>query len=139
MGVTLGGSGLTMPGYLADEVEAVAARDGDRGEAVPKVMNADIVESSHVAKRRRIGRPSISRGPEMHPRGCHAVARCRHAWDNLSDYPPKALIRLVRTAGLEPALPYEKQILSLLRLPFRHVRYALAAEPDIWVRAVAGR
>ena len=30
---------------------------------------------------------------------------------------------LVRTAGLEPALPYEKQILSLLRIPFRHVRF----------------
>jgi hypothetical protein len=29
---------------------------------------------------------------------------------------------MVRTAGLEPALPSGKQILSLLRLPFRHVR-----------------
>ena len=53
--------------------------------------------------------------------------------------PPMYLIYLVRTAGLEPALPYEKQILSLLRLPFRHVRYALAAAPDIRVRAAAGR
>ena len=35
------------------------------------------------------------------------------------------LILLVRTAGLEPALPYEKQILSLLRLPFRHVRWSI--------------
>jgi hypothetical protein len=33
-----------------------------------------------------------------------------------------SLIFLVRTAGLEPALPCGKQILSLLRLPFRHVR-----------------
>ena len=49
------------------------------------------------------------------------------------------LIYLVRTAGLEPALPYEKQILSLLRLPFRHVRYALAPAPDIRVRAAASR
>lgn len=30
--------------------------------------------------------------------------------------------KVVRTAGLEPALPDGKQILSLLRLPFRHVR-----------------
>jgi hypothetical protein len=44
MGVALGGSGLTMPEHLADEIEAVAARHGDRGEAVPKVMNADIPE-----------------------------------------------------------------------------------------------
>ena len=37
---------------------------------------------------------------------------------------------LVRTAGLEPALPFEKQILSLLRLPFRHVRVRSAlAQP----------
>jgi hypothetical protein len=40
MGVPLGGWGLTMSEHLADEVEAVAARYGDRGEAVPKVMNA---------------------------------------------------------------------------------------------------
>ena len=33
-----------MPEHHADEVEAGAARHGDRGEAVPKVMNADIVE-----------------------------------------------------------------------------------------------
>ena len=31
---------------------------------------------------------------------------------------------LVRTAGLEPAPRYREQILSLLRLPFRHVRVA---------------
>ena len=47
--VALGGSGLTMPKYLADEVEAVAAGYGDRGEAVPKVMNADIVEPGRPA------------------------------------------------------------------------------------------
>jgi hypothetical protein len=29
---------------------------------------------------------------------------------------------MVRTAGLEPAFPVGRQILSLLRLPFRHVR-----------------
>jgi hypothetical protein len=45
MGIALGGSGLTVPEHLANEIKAVAARDGDRGEAVPKVMNADIVES----------------------------------------------------------------------------------------------
>ena len=28
----------------------------------------------------------------------------------------------MRTEGLEPSLPYEKRILSPLRLPFRHVR-----------------
>jgi hypothetical protein len=33
-----------MPEHLANEITAVAARYGDRGEAVPKVMNADIVE-----------------------------------------------------------------------------------------------
>src|SRR5689334_7236461 len=32
------------------------------------------------------------------------------------------LRNLVRTAGLEPAPSEEEQILSLLRLPFRHVR-----------------
>jgi hypothetical protein len=39
---------------------------------------------------------------------------------------------LVRTAGIEPARPYGQKILSLQRLPFRHVRiasdHALAAE-----------
>jgi len=40
---------MTMPKYLADEVEAVAAGYGDRGEAVPKVMNADIVEPGRPA------------------------------------------------------------------------------------------
>jgi hypothetical protein len=44
MGVALGGSGLTMAEHLADEVKAVTAGNGDRGETVPKVMNADIVE-----------------------------------------------------------------------------------------------
>jgi hypothetical protein len=34
-------------------------------------------------------------------------------------------IGLVRTAGLEPALPEGKEILSLQRLPFRHVRAAM--------------
>ena len=29
---------------------------------------------------------------------------------------------LVRVKGLEPPLPYGKQILSLPRLPFRHTR-----------------
>jgi hypothetical protein len=42
MGIALGSLGLTMPEHLADEVEAVVARYGDRGEAVPKVMNSDI-------------------------------------------------------------------------------------------------
>jgi hypothetical protein len=39
---------------------------------------------------------------------------------------------LVRTAGIEPARPCGQKILSLQRLPFRHVRiasdHALAAE-----------
>jgi hypothetical protein len=42
MGVALGGSGLTMPEHLADEGEAVAARYGDRGKAVRKVVKSDI-------------------------------------------------------------------------------------------------
>jgi hypothetical protein len=33
---------------------------------------------------------------------------------------------LVRTAGLEPAPPFGEQILSLLRIPFRHVRFLVA-------------
>lgn len=36
----------------------------------------------------------------------------------------RKLVWLVRTAGLEPAPGFPKQILSLLRLPFRHVRSA---------------
>jgi hypothetical protein len=44
MRVPLGGAGLAVPEHLADEIEAVAARHGNRGEAVPKVMNADIAE-----------------------------------------------------------------------------------------------
>jgi len=44
MGVALGGSGLRLPEHLADEIETISARLGDRGEAVPKVMNADILE-----------------------------------------------------------------------------------------------
>jgi hypothetical protein len=55
-----------MPKHLTNEIEAVAAGHGDRGEAVPKVMNADIVESSHVAKRR-----SVSGG-----RAYHAIPKC---------------------------------------------------------------
>ena len=51
MGVPLGGWGLTMPEHLAEEVAAVAAGYGDRGEAVPKVMNADIVEPDHPRTR----------------------------------------------------------------------------------------
>jgi hypothetical protein len=58
MGIALGGSGLPMLKHLADEIEAVAARDGDRGEAVPKVMNADIVvepgRRPHVARMRKL-------------------------------------------------------------------------------------
>lgn len=34
----------------------------------------------------------------------------------------KQVLRVVRPAGLEPARPYEQQILSLQRLPFRHGR-----------------
>jgi hypothetical protein len=34
----------------------------------------------------------------------------------------KSLKNLVRVKGLEPPLPYGKQILSLPRLPFRHTR-----------------
>src|SRR6516165_5541831 len=34
-----------------------------------------------------------------------------------AERPPSHPVRLVRTAGLEPALPCRKQILSLLRLP----------------------
>lgn len=37
-------------------------------------------------------------------------------------FPPKPLKYLVRVKGLEPPLPYGKQILSLPRLPFRHTR-----------------
>ena len=37
--------------------------------------------------------------------------------------PPDGLcVMLVRTAGLEPARPIGQKILSLQRLPFRHVR-----------------
>jgi hypothetical protein len=42
--VPLGGAGLAVPEHLADEVVAVAARHGDGGEAVPKVVNSEIVE-----------------------------------------------------------------------------------------------
>jgi hypothetical protein len=38
---------------------------------------------------------------------------------------------LVRVKGLEPPLPYGKQILSLPRLPFRHTRAPLIDDrPD---------
>jgi transposase len=40
------------------------------------------------------------------------------------------LDRLVRTVGLEPTRPEGQEILSLQRLPFRHVR---------WLADVAGR
>jgi hypothetical protein len=37
--------------------------------------------------------------------------------------PPDWLrVVLVRTVGIEPTLPFGKKILSLQRLPFRHVR-----------------
>ena len=49
------------------------------------------------------------------------------------------MILLVRTAGLEPALPCEKQILSLLRLPFRHVRLVEPFALDIRVKDAADR
>jgi hypothetical protein len=44
MGIALGGSGLAMPEHLADEIQTSPARYGDRGEAVPKIMDPDIVE-----------------------------------------------------------------------------------------------
>ena len=40
---------MTMPEHLANEIEAVAAGHGDRGEAVPKVMNAEIFEPGRPA------------------------------------------------------------------------------------------
>ena len=52
----------------------------------------------------------------------------------------KALLiaALVRAAGLEPALPGGKQILSLLRLPFRHAhQLALSYGATAWRKAVA--
>src|SRR5260370_26140202 len=61
MGIALGGSGLTMPEHLANDIEAVAAGYGDRGEAVPKVMNADIVESG----RRPDALPGLLNADEM--------------------------------------------------------------------------
>ena len=50
-----------MPKYLADEVEAAAAGYGDRGEAVPKVMNAGIVEPG----RRPNALPGLLNADEM--------------------------------------------------------------------------
>jgi hypothetical protein len=61
MGIALSASGLTMPKYLADEVEAAAAGYGDRGEAVPKVMNAGIVEPG----RRPNALPGLLNADEM--------------------------------------------------------------------------
>ena len=42
---------------------------------------------------------------------------------------------LVRAAGLEPALPCEKRILSPLRLPFRHARTGLVVYTALHVYA----
>jgi hypothetical protein len=36
--------------------------------------------------------------------------------------PLRSRITMVRTVGIEPTLPIGKKILSLQRLPFRHVR-----------------
>ena len=46
-----------MPEHLANDIEAVAAGYGDRGEAVPKVMNAEIFEPGRrpdVARMRKL-------------------------------------------------------------------------------------
>jgi hypothetical protein len=48
------------------------------------------------------------------------------AWSNPSTR-PKLLKNLVRVKGLEPPLPFGKQILSLPRLPFRHTRLCAPA------------
>jgi hypothetical protein len=44
MAVALGAPELRLPEHLVGEIETISARLGDRGEAVPKVMNAEIVE-----------------------------------------------------------------------------------------------
>ena len=67
-----------------------------------------------------------------HPRARSDMKSCRDGEFRWKRY--KYLKYLVRTAGLEPALPGGKQILSLLRLPFRHVRLPLA-EPLLRVAA----
>jgi len=46
---------------------------------------------------------------------------------------------LVRAAGIEPALPYGKRILSPLRLPFRHARRFVALYSSGPVRTSKGR
>ena len=65
---------------------------------------------------RRRGLPRAGHDLETrHSAGCGAgfpagnLTACRH--------PRRRSNRLVRTAGIEPALPFERQILSLLRLP----------------------
>ena len=48
--------------------------------------------------------------------------RLRSTLTELAAIAHNYLIELVRVKGLEPPLPYGKQILSLPRLPFRHTR-----------------
>jgi hypothetical protein len=86
---------------------------------------------SNIRARGPTGNPDAIT-PELHigtPASDRRVAKERH----------KRLTYMVRTAGLEPALPYEKQILSLLRLPFRHVRFGRPARRNVRVRAAASR
>jgi hypothetical protein len=58
-----------------------------------------------------VGRPACLQAPSL---------RCVSF---VLDMPPACLrAKLVRTVGIEPTLPIGKKILSLQRLPFRHVR-----------------
>jgi hypothetical protein len=46
--VALGGSGSAMPEDLADAVEAVAARHGDRGEEIPRRRFDGLPRGKHI-------------------------------------------------------------------------------------------
>jgi hypothetical protein len=86
--------------------------------------------------------PQGERSPptaEMAPFGCHVVANLLSLHASVRGLTRNILTSLVRTAGLEPAPSGEEQILSLLRLPFRHVRLGRPARANFYVRAATGR
>ena len=58
----------------------------------------------------------VRRGPAHHPEEIDKILILLFQAVSMGRYV------LVRVKGLEPPLPYGKQILSLPRLPFRHTR-----------------
>ena len=116
---------------------------GSRGARPPPVCGRrwPHVVGSDEGPRGWVG---TSREPSSDP--CSARATFSHKWEkagapDFSVYARKATRPLVRTAGLEPALPCEKQIFLPLRLsppPFKERAFVVWTIPSPWRHRLLG-